>query len=85
MNDTPMSRELLLVGIETLSCQIASKTVLRRVWKILERTLERERADRIDYPIDFQQERQTLHSYARHLNGEDLRSVIRYIHTLNRA
>lgn len=82
MNDTPMSRELLLVGIENLSCQIASKIVLRRVWKILDRTLERERADRIHYPIDFQQERQTLRSYARNLDGEDLLAVIRFIHQL---
>lgn len=85
MNDTPLTRETLLSGIENLSLRISSFAVLRRVWKILDREFEQEREDYTDYPIDAQQERMALHYYARHLNGEDLRSVIRYIHTLNRA
>ena len=85
MNDTPLTRESLLTGIESLSCRISSFAVLRRVWKILDRQWEAERESCTDTPIDFLHERIALHYYARHLDGEDLRAVIRYIHELGRA
>jgi len=83
MNDTPLTREMLLAGIESLSCRISSFAVLRRVWKILDRQWETECASFTDNPIDAQQERMALHYYARHLNRSDLHAVIQYIHTLS--
>lgn len=85
MNDTPITRETLLAGIENLSLRISSFAVLRRVWKILDRQWEAERASCIDNLVDAQQERMALHYYARHLDHADLIAVIRYIHDLGRA
>lgn len=82
MNDTPLTRETLLAGIESLSLKISSFAVLRRVWKILDREYESERAAYTDNPVDAQQERMALHYYARHLDRGDLQAVIRYIHQL---
>ena len=82
MNDTPLTRETLLAGIENLSLRISSFTVLRRVWKILDREFEQERESYTDNPVDAQQERMALHYYARHLDRGDLQAVIRYIHQL---
>ena len=82
MNDTPLTRETLLAGIENLSLRISSFSVLRRVWKILDREFESERESYTDSPVDSQQERMALHYYARHLDRADLIAVIRYIHEL---
>lgn len=82
MNDTPLTRETLLAGIESLSCRISSFAVLRRVWMILDRQWEAERAIFADNPVDARQEREALHYYARHLDCADLLAVIRFIHQL---
>ena len=82
MNDTPLTREAILAGIENLSLRISSVTVLRRVWKILDREYESECEAYNDNPIDAQQERMALHYYARHLDRNDLLAVIRFIHQL---
>lgn len=52
MNDTPLTREALLAGIENLSLRISSFSVLRRVWKILDREFEAERESYTDLPVD---------------------------------
>ena len=71
MNDTPLTRESLLTGIESLSCRISSFAALRRVWKILDRQYEHECADCPDNQIDNMQKRIAPHYYARHLAQTD--------------
>lgn len=71
MNDTPLTHESLLTGIESLSCRISSFAVLRRVWKILDRQYEHERTDCTDNQIDNVQERTAPHYFARHLAQTD--------------
>lgn len=82
MNDTNLTRETLLASIENLSLRISSFNVLRRAWMILDREFESECERHNDNPIDGQQERMTLHYYARHLDRADLIAVIHFIHEL---
>lgn len=82
MNDTALTREALLDGIQTLSGRVESLNVLRRVWKILDReyTAAPIRAD-----ADSPAERRALHYYARNLDADELRAVLAFIHSRQSA
>ena len=81
MNDTPMTRESLIAGIERFASCIDSFVVLRRVWKILDREYTAQGGGRPDAIND----RDALRFYARHLSPNELRSTLDHIHAITGA
>ena len=78
MENTNMSREAIISGIESLASRIESFTVLRNAWKIL----SREYNSQGGLSISSMQNRDALRYYARHLNAVELEAVLHYIHTI---
>lgn len=79
MNDTPMTREALLTGIERMASSIDDISVLHRVWKIL----DREYSALPGWALQAMTPHDTLRYYARHLSTREAEETVKFIHTLH--
>ena len=82
MNETVLTRETLLEGIESLASSVENIIVLRRVWKILDREYSVAASRRM---VTVPHLRRALRFYARNLSPENLRLTIEFIHNLDRS
>ena len=79
MNNTPMTREALIAGIERMASSVEDFTVLQRVWKIL----DKECSSRPGYTLQAMTPHDTLRFYARHLSTWEASETVRFIQTLH--
>lgn len=79
MNDTTMTREALITGIERMASSVEDITVLHRVWKIL----DRECSTFPGWALQAMTPNDTLRYYARHLSRQEAQETVHFIHTLH--
>lgn len=79
MNDTTVTREALITGIERMASSVEDINTLHRVWKIL----ERECRALPGWALQSMTPNDTLRYYARHLSRQEAAETIRFIHTLH--
>lgn len=79
MNDTAMTREALITGIERMASSVEDINTLQRVWKIL----DRECSTLPGWALQTMTPNDTLRYYARHLSRQEAAETIRFIHTLH--
>lgn len=78
MNNTTMTREALVTGIEHMASSIEDTAVLQRVWKIL----DKECSTLPGWALQAMTPNDTLRYYARHLSAREAEETVRFIHTL---